>query len=277
MSRGGHFHPVGHPANTAARQVGWVDVHNHLLPGLDDGPRDDAAAIDLCRAMADQGVTHAAATPHLFGPYAHTDRIERILEAAARLAEQVASLGIPLTLYHGADIRIDALLARELAQGGVLALGRGGQHLLLEPPHDVWIDAPAVCRTVEDAGCVPVLTHPERHQHLHREGPGPLQAWVDAGAVLQVTAGSLLGDFGPLAEELGWGIVASPIPAIIASDAHDTRRRPPRIGDAAAEVERRLGRDAALRLCRDLPWSFLVDTRPVLSPGKGRAERAAAE
>ncbi len=247
--------------HTAPR--GWVDVHNHLLPGLDDGPATDAEAMALCRSLVAEGVTHAAATPHLFGPYTELDRAESIVAAAQRLASAVARAELPLTLYVGADTRIDDRLVDALQTGVALPLGRGGRYVLIEPPHDVWIDAPAVCAALDAAGYVGVLTHPERHPHLARHGAAPLQAWVDRGAVIQVTAGSLLGDFGKAAEELGWAIVESPVPAVVASDAHDTRRRPVRIGAAAVRIAARLGYAAADRLCRATPWSLLADARSI--------------
>lgn len=274
MSRHARFQPVMfQPPMSNGRR--WVDVHNHLLPGLDDGPRDWDAALTLCRAMVRQGVTHACATPHLFGPYTEPDRVATILCRTARLAELLAEAEIPLALYQGADVRIDCQWERALAEGGVLTLGRGGQYILVEPPHDVWIESPMVCQVLDAAAYVGVLTHPERHPHVQRCGAGVLQDWVNRGVILQITAGSLLGDFGSKAERIAWDIIESPVKAIVASDAHGADRRPPRIGDAAREITRRLSPADALRLCSDVPWSLIADTVPAtqlpVTPSCGKA------
>ncbi len=263
------FPPDGFPhaamCPTDAAPGGWVDVHNHLLPGLDDGPRDWDQALRLCRALVHEGVTHAAATPHLFGPYAEPDRVERIVEAGRELARRVDEARLPLTLYLGADTRIDGVLSAALTEGRALPLGRGGRYVLIEPPHDVWVEAPGVCEALASAGYAGVLTHPERHPHLRRRGVAALQPWIDRGAVIQVTAGSLTGDFGPEAEALAWEIAAAPVgvPVIVASDAHDVTRRPPRMAEAARQLAVRLGPAVAERLCRTLPWQLLADAVPL--------------
>lgn len=250
-----------HPAGT----TGWVDIHNHLLPGIDDGPSDWAESLAICRLMVEQGISHVAATPHLFGPYTEPDRIETIHRRTHKLASRLAQAEIPLTLYQGADIRIDTAWERAILRNELLTLGRGGQYVLVEPPHHVWIPAPGVCRLLNDAGYIGVLTHPERHRHVQRQGAEVLQEWVDLGAVLQITAGSLLGDSGSSAERIAWEILASPVPVIVASDAHNTDQRPPKLGDAARVIADRLGVEIAQRACRDLPWSMVADTKPVLS------------
>lgn len=261
------LHPSAQPPNPAAAP-GWVDLHNHLLPGLDDGPADWPAALALCRALVADGVTHAAATPHLYGPYTEPDRVELIRFRTTQLVRRLDEASIPLVIYPGADVRIDAQLAEALPQGKVPTLGRGGSHVLVEPPHDVWIDAPAVCDLLDAAGYVGVLTHPERHRHVQRRGIEAVQAWVDRGVVLQITAGSLLGDFGPQAQQLGWQMIGSPVPAIVASDAHGVDRRPPRIGAAASAIAQRLGRDVAERLCRTAPLAMVSDALPAGSSGR---------
>lgn|GEM_PF-132889 len=263
--------PDASPPPADAASAHWVDLHNHLLPGLDDGPADWPAALDLCRALVADGVTHAAATPHLYGPYTEPDRVEIIRFRTTQLVRRLAEEQIPLVIYPGADVRIDAQLAEALPQGKVPTLGRGGSHVLVEPPHDVWIDAPAVCDLLDAAGCVGVLTHPERHRHVQRHGLEVVQPWVDRGAILQITAGSLLGDFGAPARELAWQAIASPVPAIVASDAHNLHQRPPRIGVAAELIAARLGRPAALRLCRDFPLALVADALPATTSDQDAA------
>ncbi|MEM6259903.1 MAG: CpsB/CapC family capsule biosynthesis tyrosine phosphatase [Planctomycetota bacterium] len=254
--------PVGMRALPPLGDCGWVDLHNHLLPALDDGPDDWASSIALCRMLVADGVTHAAATPHMFGPYCEQGRMSTVLRRTAELASRLAEANIPLEIYQGADVRIDSQWEKELPEGGVLALGRGGNYILVEPPHDVWIPAPRVCDLLESSAYRGVLTHPERHPRIKRGGAVLLQEWVDRDVIIQVTAGSLLGDYGSTAERIAWDIIESPIAAIVASDAHDLVKRPPRMAAAAALIHQRLGQQHVMRLCRDTPWSLIFDTVP---------------
>lgn len=252
---------AGSAAGRCAAPAGWVDIHAHLLPGLDDGPADMDAALALAGAMVADGVTHAAATPHQFGRYAGAGRGETIRRVFAEFSEAVSGAGLPLTLYAGADARIDGELIDGLSTGEAVTLADAGRYVLIEPPHEVWIEPGRLLGALDAAGVVGVLTHPERHRAV-QAGRVDLEPWVRGGVVLQVTAGSLLGGFGREAKRVAWTIVESGVAAVVASDAHSVDGRPPCLGAAASVIASRLGPEVSSLLCRENPWAMLESDAP---------------
>jgi protein-tyrosine phosphatase len=242
-----------------------TDVHCHCLPGLDDGPADLAAALDLCRALVADGVTTAVATPHQLGRYRNPAATVRA--AVEGLTAALAEAEVPLAVLPGADVRVDDQLLDLLAAGEVLTVGDAGTHLLLELPHDVFIDPRHVIDALAAAGVTAVVTHPERHPAVIRR-PELVLPWVERGALLQVTAGSLCGDFGRQARAAAWRLVDDGLAGLVAGDAHDAARRPPRMSAAIELVEERAGAAVARRLCLEVPMAVC---------GLAGADRPAAE
>ncbi len=229
-----------------------VDLHCHCLPGLDDGPPDLATAIELCRALADDGVTSVVATPHQLGNYDLENSSERVRTAVRALEEELEAQRVPLELVPGADVRIDERLARLIADGEALTLGDLGAHLLLELPNSVYCEPRGLIKRLAGQGVQCLVTHPERHRYL----AGSLDTaagWLQAGAVIQLTAGSLLGDFGRYAFDYAWRLLQEGMASVVATDAHCPRRRPPRMSAALATIEQNLGPDMARTVCIDNP------------------------
>jgi tyrosine-protein phosphatase YwqE len=177
-----------------------VDIHCHCLPALDDGPKDADKAIALCRALADDGTTVAVATPHQLGRYEGKNQADEIRTAVSDLNALIADASIPLTVVPGGDVRVDERLAALIAADRVLTLADGGRYILLELPHEVFVDIRLLVRGLRSSGITPVVSHPERHLSLARR-PDIVAPWLAEGAVLQITAGSFLGDFGRLAKK----------------------------------------------------------------------------
>lgn len=229
-----------------------VDVHCHLLPGLDDGPASEIEAVQLAEALAADGITTVAATPHQLGRYDRQNSAAVIRESIAQLSSALETAGVPLEILPGGDVRIDERLSTLLDQGEVGTIGDRGLHLLLELPHELLIDPLPTIEALTEKRLQPILTHPERHRYLAGTR-GLLEQWVEAGAVIQITAGSLLGDFGRRAYDQAWQLVDEGLAALVASDAHDTRRRPPRLAAATAKLAEHAGPDVARRLAIDHP------------------------
>ncbi len=233
-----------------------VDVHCHCLPGIDDGPPTLDAALDLCDALVDDGVTTVIATPHQLGAYDGVNTAAVIREAVANLNRELAEAEIPLEVLPGADVRVDERLARLFEDDRILTIADRRRHLLLELPHELFVDPLPSIAALSERGVQAIITHPERHRYL-LNAPEHASAWVAAGAALQVTAGSLLGDFGPRANQEAWRLVHAGLVSLVATDAHDCERRPPRLTDALAVLENELGADAARTLCLENPWRVL--------------------
>jgi len=246
-----------------------VDVHCHCLPGIDDGPRTMTEAIDLCRALVADGITTVVATPHQLGAYEMRNRGAVVREAVDALRSVLQAHAVPLNVLPGAEVRIDERIPWLLETGDVLTVGDAGSHLLLELPQNHRIDPLPLVRTLARTGVRAVITHPERLPLVVRH-PTCVRPWVDAGALLQVTAASLAGRFGGDAEQVGWALIAAGLVAVVATDAHGAHRRSPRMSQAIALLEARHGGALARELCVDGP-------RGLLRPGSAARRPAARQ
>lgn len=245
-----------------------VDIHCHCLPCLDDGPATLVESLELCRALVADGITTAVATPHQLGRYHGRNSAAEVREAVEALNRSLMSEGVPLTVLPGGDVRVDEQIPRLLAGGRVLTVGDRGKVLLLELPHDVSIDPLPLIRQLSARGLRSIVSHPERNRFL-TANPHAIPKWLEAGAVLQITSGSFAGDFGATAQRAAWYWLETGQASLVASDAHDTTRRPPRMTEAIRLISRRLGEQTARRVCIENPASLLGDrelARPARSP-----------
>lgn len=233
-----------------------VDIHCHCLPGLDDGPETMAEALALCRALADDGVTIVIATPHQLGRYDGRNDASKIRRAVSGLNAVLLEQHVSLKVVPGADVRLDERIPTLLDSDQVLPLGDGGKYLLLEQPSETLIDLRRLVVILASRGITAVVSHPERHTVLVRS-PQAVLPWLAEGAVLQLTAGSLIGDFGPVAEQLAWHWLSSGQADLVATDAHNTGGRAPRMSAAIDAIAERLGHLVARRVCIENPARVL--------------------
>ena len=229
----------------------FVDIHTHILPGLDDGPQDIAESLALCRALVAEGVVLAVATPHQMRPrFDNTSQVIR--DALAALRDLLREQAVPLEVLPGADVRIDVDLVRRLRDDELMTLGDTGRYVLLELPHDVAFPLGDLAAELGETGVIPILSHPERNAAIVRN-PECLRPWVGAGVMLQVTLDSLLGYWGGSAQRTARWILDEGLAAVLASDAHSVSERPPRHRQAWKEVSARWGVSTARRLMVDVP------------------------
>lgn len=228
-----------------------IDLHCHLLPAIDDGPPDLGAALTLAQAQVDAGVTTVAATPHV-SPAVPTEvaAIERGVEEM-RFALRAAA--IPLEITTGAEI--DARTAAELDDDALRrhALG-GGRWLLVEAPLMSGLLLEPILTMLIGRGHEILLAHPERAPMLQRD-PQAVGRLVRAGVRTQLTAGGLSGQFGRPVQRFAEQLLAAGLVHTFASDAHDTRRRPP--GLRAPLEAAGLGEHVRL-LCEEHPAALLA-------------------
>jgi protein-tyrosine phosphatase len=229
-----------------------VDIHCHCLPGLDDGPKTVADAVKLCRSLAEDGITTVVATPHQLGRYDRENAAPRIRQSIADLTAVLADEQIPLDLLPGGDIRIDERLERFLDSGEIATVADAGRYLLLELPHELFVDPVAEIEMFSQRGLQAIMTHPERYRYLQGSITRP-QEWVDAGAALQITAGSLGGDFGQHAYDHAWQLIRAGLVALVATDAHDAVKRPPRFTAAIELLTQQVGHEATRTIAVDNP------------------------
>jgi len=208
----------------------FTDIHCHVLPAIDDGARDEAEALDMVAAAAADGTGTLIATPHQLGSHAAVTA-DAIRAGVAALNAAVTAAGIDVVVLPGADVRIEPELPALLRRGDVVTLADRGVHVLLELPHAVYFPLDPLLATLRRQGLTGILSHPERNKGIQAR-PDVVADVIRGGALIQITAGSLLGGFGAKARTLAESLVRSRQVHFVASDAHDTTRRP--IGLAAA-------------------------------------------
>lgn len=225
-----------------------VDIHCHLLPGIDDGPDSLEKALEMAEAAIADGITHVVATPHA------SDRFSFLPDLVQKRRDEIAAhLGDRLTLATGCDFHMSFENLQDAYANPTKYTLNHKNYLLVE-----FADF-AIPATVDDAlhqfqlvGIDPIITHPERNGLIAAQ-PGRLATWVARGCYVQITAGSLLGRFGPTAKRAAEQWIEQGLVHFLASDAHNTSSRPLRLSEARAAVAARWGQEVADALTRENP------------------------
>ncbi|MGI5823869.1 MAG: tyrosine-protein phosphatase [Dethiobacteria bacterium] len=217
-----------------------IDIHAHILPGLDDGAASTAEALQMAAIAAAEGTGTMVATPHVIrGLYDNTPR--QIRAAVARLNNSLAAENIALQILPGAEYRLEPDLPRHLQAGRLLTINDTGRYLLVELPSALMPGyAEQLLYEIQLQGVTPIIAHPERNTELVR-CPQRLVSLAQRGILSQVTAGSLGGHFGPAAKRAAQKMLSSGAAQAVASDAHSIDKRPPALAAAAQEIETRWG------------------------------------
>jgi protein-tyrosine phosphatase len=251
-----------------------IDLHSHILSGLDDGARDVATSVEMARMAVADGITHMACTPHVF-PGKYPNSAETILPAMHALQAMLDARAIGLQLFCGADVHAAPDLVERLSGGDVPTLNNS-RYFLLEPPHEI------LPPKLEDfvgrllrAGFVPVITHPERLLWAGRHFD-IVRRLAEIGCPMQLTAGSILGVFGPVANELAHRLLKEGLASFFASDAHGTSWRKPLMSEAYAVVAELFGDEQAGQMFVHRPAAILANAKPgVFARPQPLASRAA--
>jgi protein-tyrosine phosphatase len=243
------------------RLDGMVDLHGHLLPGIDDGARDLEQALNMARLAVADGIVISVLTPHhLNGVY--NNPAQHVREHCATLRQALREHGIPLDVRPGAECHLVPELPSALAKGTALTIADRKRSVLVElPVHTVPLGATSILEDILAMGLQPIIAHPERNGELI-EGSEKLREWVEMGCLAQVTAQSCTGRFGPQVQEAARRMVRAGLIHVMASDAHRDRRRVPALRSARETVAQWTSHEVATLLTEDLPRA-LVDGQPV--------------
>lgn len=230
-----------------------IDIHSHVLYGLDDGAGTIEDSVAMVRMAAEHGTTDLVATPHANPTYSFDPQIvqERLLEVAE-------ASGHVLRLHAGCDFHLSYDNIQDaLANPRKYTINQ--QSYLMVEFSDLLIfhNTAEIFTRLEEAGMTPVITHPERNGLL-RQRVDQIAQWVEAGACVQVTGQSLLGEFGRRAAEFSRTLLDRRLVHFLASDAHDCEHRPPRLDLAHAWLKEHYGEEWAEALCVTNPRTALI-------------------
>ncbi len=234
-----------------------IDLHSHLLPGIDDGAADMNQALEMAAHAVACGTTHMVCTPHLH-PGRYNNTKSSIAAVVAQFAKALARAGIPLQVSAAAEARFDSDLVNLAMEGQLPYLGEwnGRKVLLLEFPHsEIPNHAEKLTAWMLKNNIQPLIAHPERNKGLM--GPGNykrIEPFLQQGCLLQVTAGAVAGHFGSSAQELAERFLLAGQVTILASDAHNMKNRPPNLLPGLEHAAELIGESAARLLVDDNPW-----------------------
>lgn len=211
-----------------------LDLHAHVLPGLDDGVRSLDEALELVRAAAAEGVTAIAATPHVRDDYPTS--AAQMEAGVAVLRAAVEGAGLPVEILHGGEVDVDRLWQLSPDELRRFTIAQTGRYLLIETPYRGW---PRVieraCSLLRGRGITPLLAHPERNAHV-QDSPALLEPLVADGVLVQVTSASLDGRLGSASRLAAQTLIERRLVHVIASDAHGPQTRMAGMAGAAAAV-----------------------------------------
>ena len=223
-----------------------IDLHTHVLPGIDDGARDDDQALAMLRIAAEEGSTQVVATPHAHHAVRHGVDIRA---AVQRLNGLAAEASIPIIVLPGSEVRIASGLAERVATGELLTLN-GSRYLLLELAlHDEW-PLPLVEGVLDKllaTGVVPVLAHAERYPFVQRD-PASLQHFTRRGIPIQINARALLYRASDRERVTSERLLGLRLAHLLASDAHNDGYRAPRLRAAYERTIELAGRNHVERM-----------------------------
>lgn len=219
-----------------------IDIHCHILPGVDDGAQNEAASIAMAKAAVQQGIKTIIATPHHQNGY-YINTKTSILENVQALTNLLQEEGIPLTILPGQENRLFGEMVSHLKSGDLLTLTNQTKYLFVEfPSGEVPRYAKQMFFDLQVAGVKPIIVHPERNREII-EHPSLLFDFVQRGALTQVTAGSVIGKFGKHIQKFTHQLIEANLTHFIASDAHNTTSRGFCLVDAYRHVKERNGNE----------------------------------
>jgi protein-tyrosine phosphatase len=245
-----------------------VDIHCHLLPSLDDGAKSWEESLAMAEMAVADGVGTIVVTPHQLGAYAHNDGTT-VRRRTQELRQQLQQQGIPLEVLPGADVRIDETMMDGLRSGEIVTLADARRHVLLELPHELYFPLESVLDRLQELKIRGILSHPERNQGLLKQ-PGIIPTLIDRGCLMQVTAGSLMGTFGPACQEMAEWMVQQQLVHFLASDAHGVKSRRPLLRRAFQRVVQLVDEQTAIDLCCRNPAAVAAGTDVTICPPRPR-------
>ena len=242
-----------------------IDLHCHILPGLDDGPSRVEGSLKMAECAVADGIHTLVATPHAFNEAYHNP-LPHILTHIAHLKKIIVENQIPLDICPGAEVRIHQDMDRSVKEGKNVSINNTGHYILVEFPHHMIIPGTRdVLFQLFLNGVTPVLAHPERNLALQRN-PDILSDLVTLGCLVQLTAMSITGELGLDAMEYSHFLLKQRQAHVIATDAHNAESRPPILSSAVEVTAHILGDTEAAEAMVTVNPRTILDGKPLDTP-----------
>lgn len=225
-----------------------IDVHCHILPGIDDGSPDIEASLTMAKMAASDGIHTIIATPH------HTAKLTRgtIEDAVTNLRKAICAAGIDIAILSGAEVPSHMAIA--VAEEFCLA---NSSFLLLEFPYNYLpIDSALIIEKLMERGITPIIAHPERNQAIYTD-PLKIAPLIDIGAQVQITATSLMGEMGVTAKNCAEYLLKHSQVHYLATDSHAPAFRKPILSKAVKQAAKIIGKEQAIKLVNDNPAALI--------------------
>ena len=238
-----------------------IDIHAHVLPGVDDGPEDWQGSLELLRMAVEDGIGGAVCTSHVL------DQLSASLEKEytrkfTELKERIRETGIQIDLWLGSEIHC---FSRFDVSSPLATFDGNGKYLLVEfSMGEIPAQPMHLFRHLQEQGVTPILAHPERNAVLMQK-PDRAKEFVEGGVLMQVNSGSLTGVFGRRSQSAAQRMIEEGMIHFVASDGHGTRSRPMRMQDAFVAVKEEWGEETARTLFFDNPRRAIAG-EPIFSP-----------
>jgi len=220
-----------------------IDIHCHLLPNIDDGPKSWEESLDMIRIAYGDGIRGAVTTPHWIQGTNWQPKPDTVRDMVGEFNDRITKDGIEFTVYPGMEIGIIPDLPRIVTNGDVLTLAESDFILIEIPFYNLPLGIEEVIFGLESIGKTPVLAHPERNREF-QGSPRRIKELVAMGALVQVTASSLSGGFGDAAKDCAIEFAKLGMLHFVSSDAHSRKQRAPVVSQGLAIIEKKIGKDA---------------------------------
>jgi protein-tyrosine phosphatase len=226
--------------------MAMVDIHCHILPGLDDGARDIEESIKMAKMAVNDGITDVIATPHTHNGI-YLNCFDTVLESAILLQAKLKKEKIPLNIHTGSEIHIHDELCNNIQEKMVSTQGDTAYVLVELPSSNIPIFTDEVLDQLVKENFIPIIAHPERNLII-RDNPALLIEWFKQGIIVQITAGSLMGSWGIKVKEFSRQLIKHGFAQVLASDGHNATKRRVELKKAYRKLEKWFGLKTLLQL-----------------------------
>lgn len=231
-----------------------IDLHCHILPGIDDGPKNWEMSLEMARLAVDEGITHILATPHHMNRHWVNPK-DKVTSLVNELQRKINKENIPLTIFPGQEVRLHGEILDNIQKDEICFIDELNQYVLIEFPTATVPDyADRLFYNLQNEGITPIIVHPERN-HAILKDPSILYDFVSRDILAQVTAASYVGLFGKEIEKLSTQLIAADLVHFLASDAHNVTSRRFHMKEAFEKLETEYGKEkvrAFDQITRDL-------------------------